>query len=82
MAAEVSHGSKQELSDLKAQSLTTCEVCGACFETCKGLSSHVPSHLQQLGVAKSESSSAPIDLLYKLVKQKCLPDTPLGLPWA
>ncbi|EPQ10124.1 Protein Wiz [Myotis brandtii] len=80
VTAEVSHGSKQELPDLKAQSLTTCEDCGACFETCKGLSSHALSHLQQLGVAESESSGAPIDLLYELVKQKGLPDTPLGLP--
>ncbi|KAM8925407.1 protein Wiz isoform 4-T4 [Lycaon pictus] len=63
-----------------AQSLTTCEVCGACFETRKGLSSHARSHLRQLGVAESESSGAPIDLLYELVKQKGLPDTSLGLP--
>ncbi|XP_021090452.1 protein Wiz isoform X12 [Mesocricetus auratus] len=63
-----------------AQSLTTCEVCGACFETRKGLSSHARSHLRQLGVAESESSGAPIDLLYELVKQKGLPDVPLGLP--
>ncbi|XP_051026154.1 protein Wiz isoform X5 [Acomys russatus] len=63
-----------------AQSLTTCEVCGACFETRKGLSSHARSHLRQLGVAESESSGAPIDLLYELVKQKGLPDAPLGLP--
>ncbi|XP_045405531.1 protein Wiz isoform X4 [Lemur catta] len=62
-----------------AQSLTTCEVCGACFETRKGLSSHARSHLRQLGVAESESSGAPIDLLYELVKQKGLPDTHLGL---
>ncbi|XP_019065569.1 protein Wiz isoform X3 [Fukomys damarensis] len=80
VAAEVPHGSKQELPDLKAQSLTTCEVCGACFETRKGLSSHARSHLRQLGVAESESSGAPIDLLYELVKQKGLPDGPLGLP--
>ncbi|XP_060038249.1 protein Wiz isoform X4 [Erinaceus europaeus] len=53
-----------------AQSLTTCEVCGACFETRKGLSSHARSHLRQLGVAESESSGAPIDLLYELVKHK------------
>ncbi|XP_029387131.1 protein Wiz isoform X3 [Mus pahari] len=79
VAAEVPHGSKQELPDLKAQSLTTCEVCGACFETRKGLSSHARSHLRQLGVAESESSGAPIDLLYELVKQKGLPDAPLGL---
>ncbi|XP_075404562.1 protein Wiz isoform X3 [Tenrec ecaudatus] len=64
----------------EAQSLTTCEVCGACFETRKGLSSHARSHLRQLGVAESESSGAPIDLLYELVKQKGLPDSPLGLP--
>ncbi|XP_058513851.1 protein Wiz isoform X2 [Ochotona princeps] len=63
-----------------AQSLTTCEVCGACFETRKGLSSHARSHLRQLGVAESENSGAPIDLLYELVKQKGLPDAPLGLP--
>ncbi|KAM4887634.1 protein Wiz isoform 10-T12 [Thomomys bottae] len=80
VAAEVPQGSKQELSDLKAQSLTTCEVCGACFETRKGLSSHARSHLRQLGVAESESSGAPIDLLYELVKQKGLPDAALGLP--
>ncbi|XP_063575393.1 protein Wiz isoform X10 [Pongo abelii] len=80
VAAEVPHGSKQELQDLKAQSLTTCEVCGACFETRKGLSSHARSHLRQLGVAESESSGAPIDLLYELVKQKGLPDAHLGLP--
>lgn len=33
VAAEVPHGSKQELQDLRSQSLTTGEVCGACFET-------------------------------------------------
>lgn len=55
-------------------------MCGACFETRKGLSSHARSHLRQLGVAESESSGAPIDLLYELVKHKGLPDAPLGLP--
>lgn len=45
-------------------------MCGACFETRKGLSSHARSHLRQLGVAESESSGAPIDLLYELMKQK------------
>uniref|UniRef100_K7FPG8 WIZ zinc finger n=1 Tax=Pelodiscus sinensis TaxID=13735 RepID=K7FPG8_PELSI len=58
-----------------AQNLTTCEVCGACFETRKGLSSHARSHLRQLGVAESESSGAPIDLLYELMKQKGKPDS-------
>ncbi|NXG39468.1 WIZ protein, partial [Dromaius novaehollandiae] len=63
-------GSKPEPQDSKTQNLTTCEVCGACFETRKGLSSHARSHLRQLGVAESESSGAPIDLLYELMKQK------------
>uniref|UniRef100_A0A8D0G4I1 WIZ zinc finger n=1 Tax=Sphenodon punctatus TaxID=8508 RepID=A0A8D0G4I1_SPHPU len=63
-------GSKSDSQDSKAQNLTTCEVCGACFETRKGLSSHARSHLRQLGVAESESSGAPIDLLYELMKQK------------
>ncbi|XP_054981116.1 protein Wiz isoform X1 [Sorex araneus] len=79
-AAEGPHTSRPELPDLKAHSLTTCEVCGACFETRKGLSSHARSHLRQLGVAESESSGAPIDLLYELVRQKGLPDAHLGLP--
>ncbi|NXF41019.1 WIZ protein, partial [Nyctibius bracteatus] len=72
-------GSKPEPQDSKTQNLTTCEVCGACFETRKGLSSHARSHLRQLGVAESESSGAPIDLLYELMKQKGKPD---GSPMA
>ncbi|NXW51311.1 WIZ protein, partial [Nyctiprogne leucopyga] len=72
-------GSKPEPQDSKTQNLTTCEVCGACFETRKGLSSHARSHLRQLGVAESESSGAPIDLLYELMKQKSKPD---GSPMA
>ncbi|XP_031464769.1 protein Wiz isoform X2 [Phasianus colchicus] len=67
-------GSKADPHDPKTQNLTTCEVCGACFETRKGLSSHARSHLRQLGVAESESSGAPIDLLYELMKQKGKPD--------
>uniref|UniRef100_A0A8C3JE11 C2H2-type domain-containing protein n=1 Tax=Calidris pygmaea TaxID=425635 RepID=A0A8C3JE11_9CHAR len=74
-------GSKPEPQDSKSQNLTTCEVCGACFETRKGLSSHARSHLRQLGVAESESSGAPIDLLYELMKQKGKPDGgPLSPP--
>ncbi|XP_041443060.1 protein Wiz isoform X2 [Xenopus laevis] len=59
--------------DAKGPSQTTCEVCGACFETRKGLSSHARSHLRHLGVAESENSGAPIDLLYELAKQGKLP---------
>ncbi|XP_075758245.1 protein Wiz isoform X3 [Pelodiscus sinensis] len=68
-------GNKPDPQDSKTQNLTTCEVCGACFETRKGLSSHARSHLRQLGVAESESSGAPIDLLYELMKQKGKPDS-------
>ncbi|XP_036427404.1 protein Wiz isoform X2 [Colossoma macropomum] len=47
-----------------------CEVCGTCFETKRGLSSHCRSHLRQLGVAVSDSSGAPIDLLYELIRER------------
>uniref|UniRef100_UPI0037E9364D protein Wiz n=1 Tax=Semicossyphus pulcher TaxID=241346 RepID=UPI0037E9364D len=53
-----------------------CEVCGTYFETRRGLSSHARLHLRQLGVTLSESSGAPIDLLYQLVQERdgSLPD--------
>ncbi len=47
-----------------------CEVCGAQFETRRGLSSHARSHLRQLGISVSESSGAPIKLLYQLAKER------------
>lgn len=47
-----------------------CEVCGTFFETRRGLSSHARLHLRQLGVTVSESSGAPIDLLYQLMQEK------------
>lgn len=53
-----------------------CEVCGAFFETRRGLSSHARLHLRQLGVTMSENSGAPIELLYQLMQEKdgSLPD--------
>ncbi|XP_060620430.2 protein Wiz isoform X11 [Anolis sagrei] len=69
LSPEIS-SNKTDSQDSKTPNLTTCEVCGTCFETRKGLSSHARSHLRQLGVAESESSGAPIDLLYELMKQK------------
>ncbi|XP_070782702.1 protein Wiz [Enoplosus armatus] len=53
-----------------------CEVCGTYFETRRGLSSHARLHLRQLGVTVSESSGAPIDLLYQLIQERdgSLPD--------
>lgn len=47
-----------------------CEVCGAQFETRRGLSSHARSHLRQLGISASEGSGAPIDLLYQIAKER------------
>lgn len=47
-----------------------CEVCGTYFETRRGLSSHARLHLRQLGVTVSESSGAPIDLLYQLIQER------------
>ncbi|KAM3864383.1 protein Wiz [Diretmus argenteus] len=56
-----------------------CEVCGARFETRRGLSSHARSHLRQLGISVSESSGAPIDLLYQITKDRS-PDGPTSQP--
>uniref|UniRef100_A0A672FZV4 Si:ch211-194b1.1 n=1 Tax=Salarias fasciatus TaxID=181472 RepID=A0A672FZV4_SALFA len=53
---------------LSAVRYLKCEVCGARFETRRGLSSHARSHLRQLGITVSESSGAPIDLLYQIAK--------------
>ncbi|XP_048869174.1 protein Wiz-like isoform X1 [Brienomyrus brachyistius] len=63
-----------------AGSLLKCEVCAAPFETRRGLSSHARSHLRQLGVGVSESSGAPIDLLYQLIKERDGRFSPLPTP--
>ncbi|KAM3927329.1 protein Wiz isoform 2-T2 [Leptodactylus fuscus] len=65
--------SGEKADESKGAGSTTCELCGACFETRKGLSSHARSHLRHLGVPESESSGAPIDLLNELAKQGKLP---------
>ncbi|XP_067087334.1 protein Wiz-like [Osmerus mordax] len=53
-----------------ARGLLRCDLCGAPFETRRGLSSHARSHLRQLGVGLSESSGAPIHLLYQITKER------------
>lgn len=55
-----------------------CLVCGTYFESRRGLSSHARLHLRQLGVTLSESSGAPIELLYQVIKERdgALPDLP------
>lgn len=64
--------------DLPSASSQTviCKVCGTYFESRRGLSSHARLHLRQLGVTLSESSGAPIELLYQLIKERdgALPD--------
>lgn len=44
-----------------------CQLCGAWFETRKGLSSHARAHLRHFGVEYSESKGSPIDLLNHLI---------------
>ncbi|KAL0993024.1 hypothetical protein UPYG_G00102310 [Umbra pygmaea] len=64
--------SLKDEADIKASNILTCEVCSAPFETRRGLSSHARSHLRQLGIGMSESSGAPIDLLYQITKERGL----------
>lgn len=47
-----------------------CEVCGAYFETRRGLSNHARLHLRQLGVTLSDTSGAPIELLYQVIRER------------
>ncbi|KAM9346173.1 protein Wiz [Symphorus nematophorus] len=58
-----------EDADSKDYSLK-CEVCGAQFETKRGLSIHARSHLRQLGIRASESSGTSIDLLHQIAKER------------
>ncbi|XP_046899676.1 protein Wiz-like [Hypomesus transpacificus] len=70
-------------TDTKASSgPVMCEVCGTYFESRRGLSSHARLHLRQLGVTLSETSGAPISLLYRIVQERdgSLPDHLLTPP--
>lgn len=49
-----------------------CEVCGAQFETRRGLSTHARSHLRQRGIDVSESTGSPINHLYQIAKKRSL----------
>lgn len=46
-----------------------CELCGAWYETRKGLSSHARAHLRQFGV-NLESKGAPIEMLHKIIQSE------------
>ncbi|XP_056136317.1 protein Wiz [Lampris incognitus] len=64
-------------SNLSAQPMM-CELCGTFFETRQGLSSHARVHLRQLGVALSENTRSPIDVLYQIIQERdgSLPSLP------
>lgn len=53
--------------DAEANEDIICKLCGAWFETRKGLSSHARAHLRHFGVEYSESRGSPIDLLNTLI---------------
>ncbi|XP_056315474.1 protein Wiz isoform X2 [Danio aesculapii] len=46
-----------------------CELCGAWYETRKGLSSHARSHLRQFGM-HLDSKGAPIEMLHKIIQSE------------
>ncbi|CAJ1075662.1 protein Wiz isoform X2 [Xyrichtys novacula] len=60
-----------EDADTKVHKLK-CEVCGARFETKRGLSIHARYHLRQLGIGVSEQSGAAITLLHQIAKERNL----------
>lgn len=64
------HLESETNKDESDSGIHSCEFCGTNFETRPGLSSHARFHLRQLGVAVSDSSGAPIDLLSKLMKER------------
>ncbi|XP_077183540.1 protein Wiz isoform X9 [Paroedura picta] len=47
-----------------------CQLCGAWFETRKGLSSHARAHLRHLGVSDPDAKGSPIDVLNDLIKNE------------
>lgn len=47
-----------------------CQLCGAWFETRKGLASHARVHLRQIGVSDSEVKGSPVDFLYKIMEEE------------
>uniref|UniRef100_A0A3B5MAX0 WIZ zinc finger b n=1 Tax=Xiphophorus couchianus TaxID=32473 RepID=A0A3B5MAX0_9TELE len=55
------------LLDMDSDKDIVCQLCGAWFETRKGLSSHARAHLRHFGVEYSESKGSPIELLSQLM---------------
>ncbi|XP_067829234.1 protein Wiz-like isoform X5 [Heptranchias perlo] len=48
----------------------SCRLCGACFETRKGLSSHSRAHLRHFGAVDVDSKGSPIEALNEFIKKK------------
>lgn len=53
--------------DVDASKDIVCQLCGAWFETRKGLSSHARAHLRHFGVVDAETKGSPIDYLNQLI---------------
>ncbi|XP_047212565.1 protein Wiz-like isoform X4 [Girardinichthys multiradiatus] len=53
--------------DVDSDKDIVCQLCGAWFETRKGLSSHARAHLRHFGIEYSESKGSPIELLSQLM---------------
>ncbi|XP_060127763.1 protein Wiz isoform X3 [Zootoca vivipara] len=56
-----------------------CQLCGAWFETRKGLSSHARAHLRHLGVSDPDAKGSPIDVLNDLIKSEDFKGLPPSL---
>uniref|UniRef100_A0A8C4TH73 Protein Wiz-like n=1 Tax=Erpetoichthys calabaricus TaxID=27687 RepID=A0A8C4TH73_ERPCA len=56
--------------DSDANKDIVCQLCGAWFETRKGLSSHARAHLRHFGVVDAETKGSPIDYLNELIKNE------------
>ena len=54
-----------------------CQLCGAWYETRKGLASHARAHLRQFGVTENtETRGGPIELLHQIMDAEDL--KPIG----
>ncbi|XP_046717191.1 protein Wiz isoform X2 [Silurus meridionalis] len=70
-STEMLHKTSDELPVSELTAAThVCKVCGMCFETKGGFSSHARSHLRQLGVCMPDSRGDPISLLHDLISEK------------
>uniref|UniRef100_A0A8C6TT44 Si:ch211-194b1.1 n=1 Tax=Neogobius melanostomus TaxID=47308 RepID=A0A8C6TT44_9GOBI len=62
------HRTRRDALEADPSKDIVCQLCGAWFETRKGLSSHARAHLRHFGVEYSESKGSPIDVLTQLIE--------------